>query len=139
MSRPYSSNPETTKRRRRFANQSWGPTAFSLALAVATSFVVVGITTRHAAADPNYIANLTFFDRSPGSPRAKPYDSVLRLDANDTSFASLAGWGGEFSSWQQQFDHTKALAASHPKSGLVFVGDSVTQNWGNVEGRQVNG
>jgi lysophospholipase L1-like esterase len=101
--------------------------------------LVIGCTTRHAAADPNYIADLTFFDRSPGSPRAKPYEPVLRLDANDTSFAGAAGWGDGFNSWQQQFDHTKALAAAHPNSGLVFIGDSVTQNWGNVNGREVNG
>ena len=71
--------------------------------------------------------------------RANPYESVLRLDANDTSFAAAAGWGGGFNSWQQQFDHTKTLAASHPNSGLVFIGDSVTQGWGNVGGRMVNG
>ena len=101
--------------------------------------VVFGCTARPAAADPNYIANLTFSDRSPGSPRAKPYASTLRLDANDTSFAGAANWGGGFDSWQKQFDHTKALAASHPRAGLVFIGDSVTQGWGNVNGRQVNG
>lgn len=38
----------------------------------------VGIVTCGAAADPNYIANLTFSDHSPGSARAKPFDSVLR-------------------------------------------------------------
>jgi lysophospholipase L1-like esterase len=101
--------------------------------------LVAACGARPAAADPNYIATLTFSDRSPGSPRAKPYASVLRLDANDTSFAGAANWGGGFDSWQKQFDHTKALAASHPNAGLVFIGDSVTQGWGNVNGREVNG
>ena len=90
--------------------------------------VVVGWAVQPAAADANHIENLTFFDRSPGSPRANPYESVLRLDANDTSFAAAAGWGGGFNSWQQQFDHTKALAASHPYSGLVFVGDKTSSS-----------
>lgn len=110
-----------------------------LLFAALVAAFVLGVATQKAAADPNYIENLAFADRSPGSPRAKPYDSVLRLDANDTSFAGAAGWGGGFDSWQKQFDHTKALAASHPNSGLVFIGDSVTQNWGNVDGRLVNG
>ena len=139
MARLDSLHPETTQRSHRLANRRWAFVCRFLLFALIATSVVVGIATREAAADPNYIENLTFFDRSPGSPRAKPYASVLRLDANDTSFAGAAGWGGGFSSWQQQFDHTKALAASHPNSGLVFIGDSVTQNWGNVEGRQVNG
>src|SRR2546430_4919946 len=135
MARSYSLLPENRQEPQRWANRGSAlarPYTFLFAAIVA--IVVVGITTQGAAADPNYLENLTFFDRSPGSPRAKPYDSVLRLDANDTSFASAAGWGGGFNSWQQQVDHTKALAVSHPNSGLVFIGDSVTQNWGNVEG-----
>jgi lysophospholipase L1-like esterase len=139
MARLDSLHPETTQRAPRLAIRRRAFVYRFLLIVVVTTPIVVGIATREASADPNYIENLTFFDRSPGSPRAKPYASVLRLDANDTSFAGAAGWGGGFSSWQQQFDHTKALAASHPDSGLVFVGDSVTQNWGNVEGRQVNG
>src|SRR5258705_4063692 len=110
-----------------------------LLFALVTASVVMGITSREGVASPNSIKNRSFIDRSPACPRAKPHASVLRLDANDTSFAGQAGWGGGFTSWQQQFDHTKALATSHPNSGLVFIGDSVTQNWGNVEGRQVNG
>ncbi len=110
-----------------------------LLFALIAASLFIASSARRAAADPNYIENLTFFDRSPGSPRAKPYASVLRTDSNDSSFASLAGWGGGFDTWQKQFDHTKALGASYPSSGLVFIGDSVTQNWGNVDGRQVNG
>jgi lysophospholipase L1-like esterase len=53
--------------------------------------------------------------------------------------AATSGPRGGFNSWQQQFDHTKALAASHSGSGLVFIGDSVTQNWGAVNGREVVG
>lgn len=109
-----------------------------VAVALVLSFALA-VVTQQAAADPNHIANLTFVDRSPGSPRANPFESVLRLDANDTSFAGAAGWGGGFNSWRQQFDHTKSLVASHPNAGLVFIGDSVTQNWGNVGGRLVNG
>src|ERR1700704_1644988 len=139
MARLDSLHPETTLRSLRLAIGRWAFAYRFLLFALITTPLVVGKAPRDAAADPNYIENLTFADRSPGSPRAKPYASVLRLDANDTSFAGAAGWGGGFSSWQQQFDHTKALAASHPNSGLVFIGDSVTQNWGNVEGRQVNG
>jgi lysophospholipase L1-like esterase len=139
MTRPYSLISKTTQQQRRSTYRGWVPASRFPLFALITASVVVGIAAHEAAADPNYIENLTFFDRSPGSPRAKPYASVLRLDANDTSFAGAAGWGGGFSSWQQQFDHTKALAASHPNSGLVLIGDSVTQNWGNVEGRQVNG
>src|SRR6476659_3021766 len=113
MARLDSLDAETKQRSHRLAIRRCAFAFRFLRFALITASVVVGISARHATADPNYIENLTFFDRSPGSPRAKPYDSVLRLDANDTSFAGLAGWGGGFSSWQQQFDHTKALAALH--------------------------
>jgi lysophospholipase L1-like esterase len=117
-----------------------GVSTRAFTLVVALVACIAGSTVvRTAAADPNYVENLTFVDRSPGSARAKPYASVLRLDATDTSFAGAAGWGGGFDSWQKQFDHTKALGAADPNAGLVFIGDSVTQNWGNVDGRQVNG
>src|SRR5882757_5214045 len=139
MARLYSLHNGTRQKSQQRAKRGWASTrAFTLLVAL-VACTAGSTVVRIATADPNYIENLTFVDRSPGSPRAKPYASVLRLDANDTSFAGQAGWGGGFSSWQQQFDHTKALAASHPNSGLVFIGDSVTQNWGNVEGRQVNG
>ena len=94
---------------------------------------------QYTLADLTYIENLTFSDRSPGSSRANATESVLRLDANDTSFAAAAGWGGSNSSWQQQFDHTKQLVAANQDAGLVFIGDSLAQNWGNVDGRLVNG
>jgi lysophospholipase L1-like esterase len=93
----------------------------------------------HAAADPHYIENLTFFDRSPASPRANSFEPVLRLDATNETFASPAGWEGGFNSWQKQFDHTKALGSGRPNAGLVFIGDSLTQGWGRVAGRQVGG
>src|SRR6476646_4454974 len=139
MARLDTLHPESKQRPPRLAIRRWAFACRWLLFALIIASVAVGLAARDAMADPNYIENLTFFDRSPGSPRAKPYDSVLRLDANDTSFAGPAGWGGGFNSWQQQVDHTKTLAASHSNSGLVFIGDSVTQNWGNVEGRQVNG
>jgi len=139
MARSYSLHLKTRHDSRRTANCGWVVLRQPLLLVLVGALCVVGIAAREASADPNYIENLAFADRSPGSPRAKSYASVLRLDANNSTFAGAAGWGGGFSSWQQQFDHTKSLGASHPQSGLVFIGDSVTQNWGNVEGRQVNG
>lgn len=92
-----------------------------------------------ACADEHDIENLAFFDRSPDSPRADSFEPVLRQDANDSSFASLAGWLGGYDTWQKQFEHTKNLVAATPNAGLVFLGDSLTQNWGNVGGRRVRG
>lgn len=108
------------------------PRACALTLA---AWTIVAAT---ALADPTYIENLVFADRSPGSPRANSFEPTLRLDANDASFAGAAGWGGGFNTWQKQFDHTKTLGAERPYAGLVFIGDSVTQGWGSVGGRQVN-
>src|SRR5262245_48757940 len=98
----------------------------------ATVVAVISLLIATAQADPHYIENLTFFDRSPGSPRPKPYLPAQRLDANDSSFAGAAGWGGEFNTWQKQYDHTKSIVASHQNAGLVFIADSLTQGWGNV-------
>ncbi len=106
--------------------------------AIVVAWAVCSATASSAMADPTYIENLVFTDRSPGSPRANSFEPTLRLDANDASFAGPAGWGGGFNTWQKQFDHTKALGAERPYSGLVFIGDSVTQGWGAVGGRQVN-
>ena len=118
MARLDSLYPAKSQRSHRLAIRHRAFARRFLLITLTTASVVVGIVAREAAADPNYIENLTFFDRSPGSPRAKPYASVLRLDANDTSFAGQAGWGGGFSSWQQQFDHTKALSRlAHPDAG----------------------
>jgi lysophospholipase L1-like esterase len=101
------------------------------------SAVLWAASATSASADPHYIENLTFSDRSPGSPRANSFEPTLRLDANDESFASAAGWEGGFSSWQKQFDHSKTLAADRSYAGLVFIGDSLTQNWGRGGGRKV--
>ena len=107
------------------------------ALEILFCAILVAAGASLAAADPHYIENLTFADRSPGSPRANSFEPVLRLDANDQSFASPAGWEGGFNSWQKQFDHSKTLAADRAHAGLVFIGDSLTQNWGRVGGRRV--
>jgi lysophospholipase L1-like esterase len=97
-----------------------------------------GCLAHAASADSSYIDNLVFTDRSPGSPRANSFEATLRLDANDASFAGAAGWGGGLDTWQKQFDHTKTLGVERSYAGLAFLGDSVTQGWGAVGGRQVN-
>lgn len=106
--------------------------------ALALTLATWGCFVPTATADPTYIDNLVFTDRSPGSPRANSFEATLRLDANDASFAGAAGWGGGFNTWQKQFDHTKALGVERSYAGLVFLGDSVTQGWGAVGGRQAN-
>jgi lysophospholipase L1-like esterase len=68
--------------------------------------------------------------------RASASAPALRLDADDSSFGSLAGWIGGFDTWRKQFEHTKDLVKANPQAGLVFIGDSLTQNWGPVGGRQ---
>lgn len=74
-----------------------------------------------------------------GAQRASALAPALRLDADDSSFGSLAGWTGGFDTWRKQFEHTKDLVKANPKAGLVFLGDSLTQNWGPVGGRQARG
>ena len=107
------------------------------ALEILCCAILAAVAATPAAADPHYLENLTFSDRSPGSPRANSFEPVLRLDANDQSFAFAAGWEGGFNSWQKQFDHSKTLVADRDYAGLVFIGDSLTQNWGRVGGRKV--
>src|SRR3954466_4905081 len=104
MARLDSLHPETSQWSQRLAIRRRAFACRLLRFTLITASVVVGIAARNATADPTYIENLTFSDRSPGSPRAKPYASVLRSDASDTSFAGLAGWGGGLNSWQLQFD-----------------------------------
>lgn len=120
------------------ASRSHARVSVVLLRAIVLAAAVCGAIGSTASADPNYIENLAFTDRSPGSLRANPFEATLRLDANDASFAGAAGWQGGFNAWQKQFDHAKALAAERPRAGLVFIGDSVTQGWGAVGGRQVN-
>src|SRR5437868_1564913 len=112
MARLYSSHNDIRPGSRQREKRGGALTSALMLLAAAIACIVGSTVARTAAADPTYIENLTFVDRSPGSPRAKPYASVLRLDATDTSFAGQAGWGGGFNSWQKQFDHTKALGTS---------------------------
>jgi lysophospholipase L1-like esterase len=71
--------------------------------------------------------------------RASASAPALRLDADDSSFGSLAGWTGGYDTWLKQFEHTKDLVKANPRAGLVFIGDSLTQNWGPVGGRQARG
>lgn len=71
--------------------------------------------------------------------RASASAPALRLDADESSFGSLAGWTGGFDTWRKQFEHTKDLVKANPQAGLVFIGDSLTQNWGPVGGRQTRG
>jgi lysophospholipase L1-like esterase len=74
-----------------------------------------------------------------GPHRAQATVPALRLDADESSFGSLAGWTGGFDTWRKQFEHTKDLVRANPRAGLVFIGDSLTQNWGPVGGRQARG
>lgn len=74
--------------------------------------ILVAARASHSSADPHYIKNLTFSDRSPGSSRANSFEPVRQLDADDSSFASAAGWEGGFITWQKQFDHSQTLAAA---------------------------
>lgn len=71
--------------------------------------------------------------------RAAADKPSLRLDADNSSFGSLAGWEGGFDTWRKQFEHTKDLVKANPDAGLVFIGDSLTQNWGPVGGRKARG
>ena len=64
-------------------------------LAFACVFAATLLVVQQNFANPNYIDNLSYFDRS---PRANSIESVLRLDANDASFAAAAGWGGGYTS-----------------------------------------
>ena len=71
--------------------------------------------------------------------RASASAPALRLDSDDSSFGSLPGWTGGYDTWRKQFEHTKDLVKANPQASLVFIGDSLTQNWGPVGGRQARG
>src|SRR6478672_9193588 len=67
MARLDTSHPEFKQRPPRLAIRRWAFACRWLLFALIIASDVVGIAVRDAVADPNYIENLTFFDRSPGS------------------------------------------------------------------------